>query len=211
MGTVLLIRPNNANDDAAADLYDWGSAFLAEVQHQGHTVVELDDTSPCDRATVDHALANAGADLVAFFGHGIDDALLGGFHASVIDANSAGATGTSLVAVACKAGLNLGPAAITSGFDAFLGWNCVLIWITPPAGRSKLGEAITEGLLELARGGDMAAMRTALADKLADVAQHYDTGPGANDPEPDCTIGYLGALAAAAHIALDGDATATPL
>ncbi len=209
MSSVSYLRPNNPGDPAASDLHNWSVELQTRLAVDHATAAVIDDSSPCDRTRA--AIALAAADLILFFGHGSPTDLVGTDGASAVDkSNIAIASGRSLVAVACLAGRDLGPDAITAGVEVFLGWNAKLLWLAPPpGGLGEFGSAIVDSLAIFGTGASVEQVKERLRDELDAVAEYYRTGPGSTNP--DALIAYYGAAAAAGQVAVCGNEKKVPL
>lgn len=205
MPEVAYIRPGG--DLSADDLATWGGHLSGLLTAAGHPIrLDISIASPCDRPTCESALT-AGVPVVAFFGHGDVNALLGSGHEPVIDAsNLALAAGKTIVSVACEAGREIGPAAIQAGVRAHLGWNVLLLWLGSNA--ATYGEAIVEPLARLGVGASISEVSDALRDRLNALAQLYRPQ---SPYDSNSKLAYYAAAAAAGQIAIDGDRHVRPL
>ena len=169
--TIIALTPRG--DYAADRVADWGLSALARqsfTNHQGTAI-----TVAVIRA------ATGSAKMVFYFGHGQDDAWIEcaatGFNTpqvkrSILGIPDANALGPTVVlAVACLSAKGLGPAAVASGAQRFVGFRESLFWY-PQSKRSET--AVAQAVEDLVRvtvsrgaGVTLADLKRPLTERVA--------------------------------------------
>ena len=207
MSFFSLIRPRD--DGTANQASDWGDRLACDFRAYGHSLVsDVDDTTPPDTANI-LAVLSSMATLVCYFGHGDEDSLLTGGSPTVDISSIRVATGIAIVSVACKTGNNLGPAAITAGADAWLGFTVKVPVIAPHRSIDTIGDAIVEGIKGIAGGDTMQQVKDSLRQCFDQLMNDYDTGSYCSHPA--ASLGYYCAMALRDHLVLHGNPSCIPL
>jgi hypothetical protein len=207
MPSFALIRPRD--DKRSQQASDWGDLVSVAFVHAGHTkLVDVDDFSPADRAHIIPALGSP-VTLICYFGHGTERSWLTGGASTVTAANFTWAVSKAVVSVACRTGCNLGPDAITSGVEAWLGFTINVAVIDPHKGVDPIGDAVVAALSVLAAGRTMQECRDQLYSELDAVATGYETGRFST--HPGAPLKYFVAIAMRDHLVLHGTASFQPL
>jgi hypothetical protein len=207
MSSFALIRPKD--DARAQQASNWAGSVSAAFAKSGHTkLADVDDLSPANQANIIAALGSA-VSLICYFGHGDEHSWLAGGAVMVQAADFSIAGAKAVVSAACKTGCNLGPDAVTSGVEAWLGFTLNVAVIAPHKGVDPIGDAIVAGLSVLGAGRTMQQSRDELYSELDKVVAGYDTG--AFSAHPGATLKYYAALAMRDHLVLHGTSGFTPL
>jgi hypothetical protein len=206
MSDFVLIHPRD--DGKAQRASVWARALEASLVAGGHNVVsDVTDLTPADTANIRSALG-AAATLICYFGHGETHSWLTAGAVTVNATDFPAAVGKAVVSIACKTGCNLGPDAITSGVETWLGFTSRVAIMATAAGTYPLGDAIVDGLSLLGTSKTMQEARDEIYANLDQVLKDYDTGGKyATDP----VIGYWSALAMRDHLVLHGNVAFKPL
>jgi hypothetical protein len=187
MPIVFLVRP--ANNAVAIELSGW-AATLHNVVSTAAVYISADFASTAaSRAAVDNTLPLN--DALFFFGHGTLAKLLGATSDLVDAGNVALASGHAIVAIACSSADTLGPLAINSGVEAFIGFTRKLVWISGDPDR-QFQPAICSGPESLMQGSSIKDATQAMQNALAQVENYYHHGAGRSSP--NAAIGFLSAL-----------------
>jgi hypothetical protein len=212
VGSFAIIRPRD--DQQARQASDWADELIKQLTAGAHRrIADIDDRTPPDAANILGALAGS-SDLVCYFGHGDENSWLTG-QLPTLDTGSATAAkgspanGRAIVSVACKTGCNLGPAAITAGVQAWLGFTTKIAAIKPHKTTDPIGSAIVDGLALLGNRGTMQQARDQLASNFDQLVTDYDTGRYMMHPEAE--IGYFAAMAMRDHVVVHGTVSFQPL
>jgi hypothetical protein len=186
MPTVLLVRP--ANNAVAIELSTWGATLNSFSGSRATIGADL-PSAAATRAAVDSSLPQHNG--LFFFGHGTPTKLLGA-SSDLLDVNNVSlASGGAIVAIACSSADTLGPAAIKSGVEAYIGFTKKLTWISGDPDR-KFQPAICSGAETLMQGGSMKDAVGAMQKALSQVENYYHSGAGRTSP--DAAIGFLSAF-----------------
>jgi hypothetical protein len=208
VGAFVVVRPQD--DAAAQQASDWCDELVTELQARGHVLVnEVDWQTPADVSSIDAAMRSK-AELVCYFGHGAPDAWLTDDQTTIDRANVKAATGKAVASVTCLTGRELGPDAITSGVIAWLGFTIRVPALTPHKNADPFGEAIINGLRELAFGATMGDTGDSVVRECEQLVTDFDTG-GRFHGHPAWQVGYYGALALKDHLIVNGQTTHRPL
>ena len=209
MGEYLGICPrDDGSSRLASDWYARVSERLGQSAHVENAYVS--DRSPVDYYTVRIALREAGARLALYFGHGTADAWIVK-NRPVLQASGVDATkNIAVVSVACNTGKALGLDAINIGAVAWLGFTCDVPVIAPHGKRDPLGDAIVEGIAQLANGQSMAFARATLEAELRRLVEDYKPGGRFSD-HPGALIGRWACELLADHVSLAGQSEFIPL
>jgi hypothetical protein len=202
MSDLSLVRPSN--DPAAAELSDWAASLIPDITASSHKYTDRKGAG-ATRTAVETELTKSRATL--FFGHGLKSRLQG-YSSDVVDvANIGKAAGNIVIAIACWSAVTLGPASISSGIDAYLGFDEALVWITRDPDR-QFGPAATSGPRDMiTTGSDIAACAARLQQQFDAVFQYYRTGAGASGR--DAVLGWLAGTWNKAHVVKHGSGSAT--
>ncbi len=207
MSSFALIRPKD--DKNALQASDWGDHVANAFAAGGHTkLVDVDDLSPADHRNIVSSLGSQ-VSLICYFGHGNEHVWLTGGASTVTSNDFAHAASKAVVSIACKTGCNLGPDAITSGVEAWIGFTTYVAVISPYKGVDPIGDAIVAGLTGLGYGQTMQQSRDELYSQLDTVANEYDTGMFST--HPNANLKYYAAIAMRDHLVLHGTASFAPL
>lgn len=211
MSSFSIIRPSD--DPTTIQSSNWGKR-LTSILSSSHTLLnDVDSTTPANRTNVEAAYKSS-ADLLCYFGHGEDNRWeTKGVH--TLESTSLPKTcPAAVVSIACKTGCTLGPAAITSGVSAWLGFTVKVGVIAPYASAhgsiDTIGDAIVNGLKVLDTGASMQDVRNEVEAELDKLVVAYDTG-GTYSHHPDAAIGYFVAGYMRDHVVLHGKTGHSPL
>lgn len=132
MARALVVTPSN--DKETRITRSWGEAVLNLARAADPNSFPLDEHEAV-RDRFESALTeNPSISLVVFYGHGLDDGLLGHDRRPLLDRhNAALMAGKTLVAVACLSGTELGPALMQAGCQAFIGYT-TYVWLWEEGG-----------------------------------------------------------------------------
>jgi len=212
MGDYAIIRPKD--DKSSQQASDWADDLIRKLNAAGHVKIgDVDDWSPANTKNI-LALLSGSADLVCYFGHGKENRWLTSNSATLDTGNVTGAkgqpaNGRAIVSIACKTSCQLGPAAITAGVQAWLGFTIKVKVIAPHNFIDPIGDAIVNGLAVLGNQGTVQQARDELAANLGQLVIDYDTGQYAQHPEAE--IGYFAAMSMRDHVVVNGTANIQPL
>lgn len=207
MPSFALIRPRD--NAGARQASDWGDSVADAFLTSGHSKsIDIDDTSPADKAHIIPALGSK-VGLICYFGHGSEHSWLTGGVGTVTAGDFTSAASKAVASIACKTGCNLGPDAVTAGVEAWLGFTISVAVIVPHKGVDPIGDAIVAGLSVLGAGQTMRQSRDELYSQLDQVRQDYDTGRFSSYPV--AVLGYFAALAMRDHLVLHGTTGFSPL
>jgi hypothetical protein len=207
MGTFSIIRPKD--DSSACQASDWADRLDADFRTFGHSLTrDIDDTTPADATNVLGVFGGL-VNLICYFGHGNEDSLLTKGLPTVDKASISLTPGVAVVSVACKTGTNLGPAAITAGANAWLGFTIKVPVIAPHRTIDTIGDAVFDGLKGLGNGDTMQQALDALRQSFDDLVTKYDSGSYRSHPASP--IGYYSAMALRDHVVLHGNGKCAPL
>ena len=200
MSDIVVFRPGG--NPPARDLAGWGLRAAGLIQHgAAHALAADHQGSAATSGAVATSLPNCRAAL--FFCHGAADKLMARGVALWDSGSAAYAQGLIVIAIACSSARRLGPAAVSAGADAYLGFDDKLVWLTgDPHGR--FGDAAVAPVACLAGGGDAAAARAALENGF-DVAFAFYRSSPANVTASDAVIAWLAASWNRGHVQLHGN------
>jgi hypothetical protein len=210
VGSFTIIRPS---DDAnARQSAHWGDVLIGKFTANGHTKgADVDGrtgrTPPNTKNIV--AAVSAKTDLVCYFGHGDEDSWLTSSAPTLDASNVVSANGKAVVSVACKTGCNLGPAAITGGAIAWLGFTIKVAIIAPHKNIDPICDAIVDGLNCLSNHRTMQEARDDISTNFDQLASDYDTGKYKSHPASE--FGYFAAICLRDHVVLHGATSCKPL
>jgi hypothetical protein len=208
MGNVVMIRPRD--DAASQQASDWANDLQNTLTQSGHSiVVDVDDMTPASASTILAAVGKS-ADLVCYFGHGDETSWLTGGASSLSASNASSIRAGAVVSVACKTGCKFGPSAITAGVRSWLGFTIRVPVIPPHKTKDPMGDAIVNGLAQLATQGTMQMARDEIVKLLDQVVTDYDSG-GRYSSHPGASFGYFAAMALRDHVVVHGDYNQKPL
>lgn len=203
-----VVRPSD--DAIARQAADWCRDLIASLKAAGHSLFhDFDDTTPADTANIVRALRGI-VPVIFYFGHGTATSWQTGAQDTIDKSNASAGAGRCVVSVACRAGRNLGPDAVTAGVVAWLGFTIKVPVIPPHKNQDPLGDAIVAGLSVLGTGGSMQAARDAIAAECATVSALYDTG-GALAYNPDALLGHYATGWLADSVVVHGKTSQVPL
>jgi hypothetical protein len=174
----------------------------------------VDSTTPANLKNVEAAYKSSG-DLLCYFGHGETDRWETNAVATLKSTKLPTTCPPAVISIACKTGCSLGPAAITSGVTAWLGFT-VKVGVIAPYNTSShgpvdtIGDSIVNGLKVLDTGASMQDARDEIEAELNQLVADYDTG-GKYSHHPDAAIGYFVAGYMRDHIVLHGRTAHSPL
>lgn len=158
MTDVLIVRPEG--DDVERELSRWSNRFVRRLEK--HPFVDLHGDG-CTRAAVDGALRPN--QLVVYWGHGERDCL---GNPPLLDVENIGrCNGAIVVATACYSATELGPAAVGSGVQAYLGYTTKLPVMKDP---HRLGYLAADALYRLVEGASVDEGLPVLDARLSDFA-----------------------------------------
>jgi len=212
MGDFAIIRPKD--DKSSRQASDWANDLIAKLKAAVHSEIDsVDDWSPANTTNILASLSGK-ADLVCYFGHGEEDRWLTSNSATLDTGNVTGikgqsAKGRAIVSIACKTSCKLGPAAITAGVKAWLGFTIKVKVIAPHNLLDPIGDAIVDGIALLSKKGTMQQARDRLAANLDQLVTAYDSGKYAQHPEAE--MGYFAAMSMRDHVVVNGNANFQPL
>lgn len=161
MATIVFVRPDDTT--AAKQLGAAAYGLVRAAISAGHSTTDLFGPA-ANRAGLD---SNLHADHVFYFGEGGPGTL--GYGAAVVDQTNVVEIHRILVAVACHAGRQLGPAAVNLTTEAFLGFDSLLI--LPPKVVTLAAAVSCEGVRVLLNGSDVATAAQELRDAFVQVAE----------------------------------------
>jgi hypothetical protein len=186
MSKLALVRP--ANDPAAVELASWSSWLIPDIAASSHSHSDLHG-SAVTRAAVEADMSASRVTL--FFGHGFKSRLQG-YTSDVLDlSNISKSWDRIVVAIACWSAVTLGPAAISAGADAYLGFDEAMVWLTGDPDK-RFGPAATSGVRKMiTSGSDIAACATTMKSEFDSVFAFYKTGAGSGSP--NAVLGWLAA------------------
>jgi hypothetical protein len=208
MGRYVVIRPE---DDANAQrASEWCDNLMSHSSFAGHKCVEdVDGSSPADQANVSAALGQT-AELVLYFGHGDESSWTTSGSATLDTSNVSGAASQkAVVSVACKTSCLLGPAAITGGVTAWLGFTTKVPVTDKHKGADPIGDGLVEALSCLGAGDSMQDAYDAVVAEFDRLTNEFDTGSLSRlyiSP-----LGYFGSMAVRDHCVVNGTASFQPL
>jgi hypothetical protein len=207
VGSFTFIRPSDDADASQAS--DWADDLINKFTANGHTIAkDVDDSTPADTKNIVAAVRGK-TDLICYFGHGDEHSWLTNSTPTFDASNVVAATGKAVVSVACKTGCNLGPAAITAGALAWLGFTIKVAIMAPHKNVDPIGDAIVDGLEFLANNRTMQEARDEISANFDRLVGDYDSGRYSSHPEAE--FGYFAALSLRDHVVLHGQSNCTPL
>ena len=206
MGDFTVVRPRDDADAQQAS--DWCNDLVTELTKSGHTkIADVNDQTP---PTTRHILnAFKPAALIFYFGHGDEHNWLTNQAKTLDDSNVSVTKGKAVVSIACKTACNLGPAAITAGAVAWLGFTGKVAVIRPHKTRDPIGNAIVGALACLGNRGTMQQARDEIAKRCDQLTIDYDTGQFSTHPEH--FLGYFGSMVMRDHVDVQGTPSHRPL
>jgi hypothetical protein len=208
MGIIVMIRPRD--DAASQQASDWADDLLTILNLNGHSVVvDVDDTTPPDTANIVAAVGKP-ADLVCYFGHGDETSWLTSGSSTLSASSATGISAGAVVSVACKTGCSFGPGAVTAGVRSWLGFTIKVPVIAPHKTKDPMGEAIVNGIAQLATQGTMQMARDEIVSLLDQVVTDYDFR-GRYSSHPGASFGYFAAMALRDHVVVHGNHNLQPL
>jgi hypothetical protein len=208
MGDFVLIRPRD--DAASQQASDWANDLINILNSKGHSVVvDVDDTTPPDATNIVTAVGKT-ADVVFYFGHGDETSWLTKGGSTLSASNASGIVAGAVVSVACKTGCSFGPSAITAGVRSWLGFTIKVPVIAPHKTKDPIGEAIVNGIAQLATQGTMQMACDEIVALLDQVVTDYDSG-GKYSSHPGASFGYFAAMALRDHVVVHGSHSLKPL
>ena len=179
---ICLIRPED--DGAAKVMSCWWDPTSSYVPSPS----ELCDVRGPDATRESIELQLQGVDLVLFFGHGTEGALVGG--GDLIDKwNVALAAGSVIVAVACRSASLLGAWAVSTGIRSYLGFSEDLLWVDPF--EREFGGAVAKGVEAVLRRSSISVSARSLRGGFSELVSFFQSGPGRN--HPNAPIAFLAA------------------
>ena len=187
MPDVVVIRPGT--DAVEATLSVWVDLLLPPgIGLPGvYVVSDLAGPASATPAAVQAALATA--DVILYFGHGREDSL---GHPVLVDMTTiAGASGRTVIAIACRSGKTLGPHAVsTHSIQNYLGFSEPLFaYIASPG---VIGFELAQRLAAYLTGlTNLSQTQSDIDADLQAIEALYDTG--ARSTHPDALMIWMGA------------------
>lgn len=169
---------------------------------------DVDSGTPADATEITKVLGGS-ADLICYFGHGDEDHWLTSGAPTIDAGNVSAAAGKAILSIACRAGRNLGPDAITAGVISWLGFTIAVPVIAPHKTHDPIGEAIVRALAGLGGKGTMQQARDDMAAEFDQLVDDYDTGKFSTHPA--APLGYFAAMCLRDHVVLHGKTSCQPL